>query len=351
MASKLNVDALTLNPLEAQEVSEVVQEKVFVNTPLSLIHNIETGVQMKKQIVFLGNLEVGGEALSGCTPAEQDGLVMSQKYWEPALIAGRFTHCANDLNVLLKIFKKAQKVEPDFYDRIDSEELGILVAKITEALTTSIFAKVWLGDTAADDVTGGGNFTDSGFNEGIWNQFDGLFKQIFADSDVPVYTIDENSEATYAAQDLAEGASYSILKGMYDNADSRLLGDPDAQFLVTRSIWDNYLTYLESTQSNGGLTEVLDDGRKALAYRGIPVIQMNEWDRLIRKYQDTTAAHFRPHRAILTTPMNIPIGTLNEADLQNLESFYDKKDKTNIIDYGYYLDAKFLESYMASVAY
>ncbi len=78
---------------------------------------------------------------------------------------------------------------------------------------------------------------------------------------------------------------------------------------------------------------------------------MNEWDRTIRKYQDDLTVHVLPHRALLTTPGNIPIGTLSESDMDSLESFYDKKDKTNIVDYGYFLDAKHLESYMSSVAY
>lgn len=350
MASKIDVGALTLNPEEAQQLSEAVMEKTFIQGPLNQVHTVETGVQMQKQIVFFNNLDVGGEALTGCTPAEQDGLVATQKYWTPALIAGRFTHCANDLNVLLKIFQKAQRVEPDFYDRIDSEEMGVLMAKIIEALNVSISAKAWLADTAAA-VQPGGNFTAAGFNAGLWDQFDGLWKQIFADADIPVYTITENAGASYAAQALAAGESKNILQKMYEGADPRLLGDPTAQFLVTRSIWDNYLAYLEDTQKNGGVTEVLDDGRVIMRFRGIPIILMNEWDRTIRKYQDTTSAWFRPHRAVLTTPNNIPIATLNEDDLQNLESFYFQKDKTNIVDYGYYLDAKFLESYMASVAY
>ena len=130
-----------------------------------------------------------------------------------------------------------------------------------------------------------------------------------------------------------------------------MLADPSAQFLVTRSIWDNYLAYAEKTEANGGIMTTSDDGRPMLNYRGIKVVLMNEWDRTQNLYQDDTAAIFRPHRAILTTPSNIPVATLNQSDLQSLESWYEKKDKSNIIDYSYFLDAKFGESYMASVAY
>lgn len=351
MASKFDVSALTLNPEEAQQISEAVVEKVFVQGELAQVHDIETGISHKKQIVFVDNLGIGGEALDGCTPTEQDGLTFTQKYWEPALVAGRFSHCANDLNPLFKLFKKAQKVEPDFYDRIGSEEMGLLMAKIVESLKTSISAKVWLSDTAADDFTGGGNFTDTGFNEKLWNQFDGLWKQIFADSNIPSYTITENQGASYAAQKLTAGKSQTILQSLYENADPRLLGDVDAQILVTRSIWDNFLALIETKEANGGIVSTMADGRMTMTYRGIPIVLMNEWDRTNKLYQNDGTVTYRPHRAILTTPSNIKIGTLSETDLQNLESFYDQTLKTNYVDYGYYLDAKFGESYMASVAY
>ncbi len=350
MASKIDVSALTLNPQEATEVSQAVLERVFVQGDLSAVHDVVTGVSMQEQIVFVDNLGIGGEALTGCTPAEQDSLVMTQKYWTPALVAGRFTHCAADLNNLLKIFRRAQKANPDYFDRIGSQELGLLTARIMEALKVSVQAKVWLSDkTAAAQPAG--NFTAAGFNAGLWNQFDGLWKQIFADGNVPRYTITENAGGTYAAQVLADGEAYNIFKGLYEGADARLLADESAQFLVTRSIWDNYLAYAEKTEANGGIMTTSDDGRPMLNYRGIKVVLMNEWDRTQNLYQDDTAAIFRPHRAILTPPSNIPVATLNESDLQSLESWYEKKDKSNIIDYSYFLDAKFGESYMAAVAY
>lgn len=351
MATKFDVTALTLNPQEATDVSEAVVEQVFVQSEMASIHAVHTGISMKEQIVFVDQLGVGGEAFTNCTPAEQDGLTFTQKYWDPALIGGRFTNCANDLNKLFKLFKKAQKANPDYFDKTGSQEMGMLMASITEAIKVSVNAKVWLSDTAADDFAGGGNFTNSGFNAGLWDQFDGLWKQIFADGNIPRYTIAKNGNASYALQALAAGEGHTILKSLYNDADARLLGADDTQFLVTRSIFDNYLDYLESTQNAGGTVEVTEDGRKMLRYRGIPVILQNEWDRLQNLYQNDGTVVYRPHRALLTVPGNIPVGTLSESDLENLESFYDKKDKTNIVDYAYFLDAKHLESYMSAVAY
>lgn len=350
MATKIDVSALSLNAKEVESVSEAVFEKVFMDTPLSQVHDIMSGISMKEQIVFIANLAIGGEALSGCTPAEQEQLVLTEKFWEPALVAGRFTHCANDLNQLLKIFRRAQKATPDFFDRIGSEEIGVLVARIVDSLMRSIDAKVWFSAKNAA-VQPAGDFTIAGFNAGLWNQIDGLWEQIFADANVPVYTIAENSGATYVDQALSAGKSLTIFQSMYEKADSRLLGDPDAQILVTRSIWDNYLALTETKEFNGGITKRLDNGQMSMDYRGIPIVLKDSWDRNILEYQNDLTVTVLPHRALLTTPSNIPIATLNQSDLSTLDSFYDKVTKSNYVDYAYYLDAKFGESYMAVAAY
>lgn len=350
MASKINVAALSLNAQEVTEVSKAVTELAFIMNDLGLINTIQTGISMKEQIVFVDNLDVGGEAFTNCTPAEQDGLTMTEKFWDPALIGGRFTHCANDLNQLLKIFTRAKKANPDYFDRIGSEEMGMLLAKISDAIKVSVFAKSWFGDTAAA-VQPGGNFTIAGFNGGLWNQFDGIWKQIFADAAVPRYTITENSGATYVLQELAAGESNNILRALYQNADTRLRGHADVQIVVTDSIWQNYYDYLEDTQKTGGVIEILEGGKQALKYRGINVINEPEMDRIIRKYQDDLTVHFLPHRAIMTIPDNVPIGTLSSDDLETLKSFYYEYGLSNIVDYAYFLDAKFGEAYLASVAY
>lgn len=350
MATKLNVAALTLNTEEAQNVSEAVLERVFVQGELNNVHDIRTGVQHDQQIVFIDNLDVGGEAMTNCVPVEQSGLTLTEKVWTPKLIAGRFTHCANDLAQLLKLFKKAQRVNPDHFDRINSQELAILMVKVSESIKTSVHAKAWIGDTAAA-VFAGGNFTIANFNVNLWDQFDGIWKQVFADGNIPRYTIAENANATYVLQVLAADKGRTILQSVYENADPRLIGASDAQFIVTRTIWDNYMTTIENKQGNGGIIERLENGALSIRFRGIPVKVDYEMDRIIRKYHDDLTVHWRPSRCLLTVPGNIPIATLNTDDLQNLTSIYDPVGLQNIIDYAYYLDVKHGESYLSSVAY
>ena len=76
-----------------------------------------------------------------------------------------------------------------------------------------------------------------------------------------------------------------------------------------------------------------------------------DWDRFIKDHQNDGSKYYLPHRAILTTKSNIPIGTLNAEDLAKLDVFYDRVNKQNIIDAAYTLDAKHLEPYMTVAAY
>jgi hypothetical protein len=54
---------------------------------------------------------------------------------------------------------------------------------------------------------------------------------------------------------------------------------------------------------------------------------------------------------LLTTKTNIPVGTLNVNDLTALEIFYEKVTRSNYMGFGFSLDAKLLEEYMAVAAF
>ena len=88
-----------------------------------------------------------------------------------------------------------------------------------------------------------------------------------------------------------------------------------------------------------------------MKFDGIPVQVRHDWDEFIKANEKDGTAYNLPHRAILTTPENIPIGTTSEEDLQELDSFYDKKSKTNNVDIAFDLDTKVLEDYMAVTAF
>lgn len=357
MATLLDLQGLTMNPEEATSVSQAIFEATITGGDLSEYHEIVTGIQHKTQIPFIGNLGLVGKKITGCDRNPNGSQIpLTEKFWDPALIGDRLKHCAVDVNSLLKLFQKAQRVNPDFYNRIGSEELGLVIAKVEQAMTKMNNRLVWFGDTAADNVADGGLITD-GVDVAYFNIIDGLFKQIFAEiptSAANYVAISKNAGANYAAQELAADEALGIFRAMHNKMDSRffeaLEDGAQPEFLVTRELMQNYQDTLETKSIVFSLSETTD-GISTMSYRGIPIKVRHDWDNNIRSYQDNGTKYNLPNRAILTVKENIPVGTLSEADLNAIESWYEQKDKANYIDFDLKLDTKHLLPYMTVAAY
>lgn len=349
----VNAENLTLNPREAETVSGVIFNRIYNDSDLAEFHDIETGIDVSTQIAFAGRLGLLGKKTSGCTPNEAGGFELTEKFWTPVMEDFRLSHCQADMPALLKLFRKSQRVNPDFFDAVGSEEFGVIISAVESAMLENIHRKVWFNDTAAATITNGGVFKN-GTDLGYFNSFDGLFKQIIAE--VPTtagnyVAVAKNAGASYAAQALDEDAALAIFEKMVTSADERLVAAEDCFILASRSLADNYRATLRKKNLGSGFLEVVEEGRPRLFFDGIEIKVRYDWDRYIKTYQDNGTKWNLPHRAVFTTKSNIPVGTLSEEDLTKLDVFYDKTLKTNIMDAAYTLDAKHLESYMTVAAY
>ena len=352
-----DLSGLTMNPQEVDEVSKAIFELVIEEGDLSEYHEIETGITMKTQIAFIGNLGLLGYKQTDCARTEDGSSIpLTEKYWDPVLIGDRLKHCATDINPLLKLFKKASRINPDFYDRIGSEELGLVIAKIEQALKQMANRYVWFGDTAAANISGGG-VIKNGIDVKYFNAFDGLFKQIYAE--VPTTAsnyveISQNAGASYAAQSLPADAALTIFRNMFNATDARFFQALESgavpEMMITRELQQNYWDTLEAKSLNFSLAETTD-GTTKMSYRGIPLKVRYDWDNNIKSYQDNGTKLNLPHRAILTVKENIPVATLSQEDLNNVTSFYVQKDKANYMDFDLNMDAKHLLDYMTVAAY
>ncbi|MNK21299.1 hypothetical protein D3C87_395530 [compost metagenome] len=349
----INAESLTLNPREAETVSEVIFKRIYNDSDLAEYHEMETGIDVKTQIAFAGRLGLLGKKTTGCTPNEAGGFELTEKYWTPVLEDFRLKHCQADMPALLKLFRKSQRINPDFFDAVGTQEFGVIISAVEVAMLENMHRKIWFNDTTAKTIADSGVFTN-GTDLGYFNSFDGLFKQIFIE--VPSnaanrIAISENAGTNYAGQALAEDAALAIFEKMVTAADERLVSAEDSFILATRSLADNYRATLRNKNLGSGFLEVVEEGRPKLYFDGIEVKVRYDWDRYIKTYQDNGTKWNLPHRAVFTTKSNIPVGTLSEEDLTKLDVFYDKTLKTNIMDAAYTLDAKHLEAYMTVAAY
>lgn len=360
MAAIFDLAGLTLNPEEAQEISKAVFEYVLESGELSDDHDIHTGIQWKTQIPFIGTLGLVGKKLLKCKPdANGNQIPVSQKYWDPVLIGDRLEHCATDANPLFKLFAKLKKINPDFYDKIASDELGVVLSRLVEAMKEMVQRIIWFGDTQAKTVANGGvlkNGTDVAF----FNMIEGFWKQIFT-IDIPTTSkyyvaIPQNATASYATQStLADDFAFKLFKDMWKKADSRLKqlvrqGTVKVKIHCTSDIAENFEDFKENKSLGFTLDKIEDGGLKAF-FRNIEIKTRYDWDNIIETYQDNGTKFNLPHRALMTTSGNIPIGTVSESDLETVDSFYDKYNKINVMDFALKMDAKFLEPYLAVAAY
>ncbi len=349
----IDADALTLNAREAETVSEVIFQRVYNDSDLAEYHEVETGIDVKTQIAFAGRLGLLGKKSTGCTPNEAGGFELTEKFWTPVLEDFRLKHCQADMPALLKLFRKSQRINPDFFDAVGTQEFGVIISAVEAAMIENMHRKIWFNDTAAETIADGGVFKN-GTDLDYFNSFDGLFKQIF--SEVPSnasnrVTITANAGNSYVNQALAEDAALGIFEQMVLAADDRLVSAEDSFILATRSLADNYRATLRNKNLGSGFLEIVEEGLPKLYFDGIEVKVRYDWDRYIKTYQDNGTKWNLPHRAVFTTKTNIPVGTLSENDLTKLDVFYDKTQRTNIMDAAYTIDAKHLEAYMTVAGY
>jgi hypothetical protein len=356
MASEIT-SSFAFNREELKDWSKVINELTFGDPTLNDLHDIEQGIKYNQQIVFAGRMGLMGKTVTGCTPNAVAGVALTEKTWTPVDIDFRLEHCSADVNAQDKLIRAMSRMNPDFYNVIEGSNSVVgnfLVASVIEGFNENLIRQAWFSDTAAALTSGGGVFK-VGTDLGYFNSYNGFFKQIFTEiptSDAKYVAIAKNAGNSYANQALSSGDAIATLKAMYAKADSRLLDSGNAKFYVTRTLWDGYLNDLESIQNSGaGNTIINENGQVSLTYRGIPVQKVEIWDRSIAAYQDNGTKWNLPHRAVLSTPMNLKIGTLASDDFGTLEAFYDQYHKVNVIDGVYTIDAKHLEKYMTVAAY
>lgn len=360
MATILDISNLTLNTEEAQQVSQAVYEYVLETSEIAEHHDIHTGIQWDTQIPFIGTLGLVGKKILKCKPdANGNKIPLSEKKWSPKLIGDRFEHCAHDGNPLFKLFKKVKSINPDFYNRIDSDELGVVLMRIAEAMKEMLQRLVWFGDENAAEISNGGTLTN-GTDVDFFTPFDGIWKQILT-IDIPTTSkyyvkIDANDGADYAAQEnLPEDFAFNLFRKMWKKADPRfkqLIQNGKLKPVIhsTSAIAENWQDFKENKSLGFTIANVEDGGLKEM-FRSLKVETRYDWDSIIQSYQDNGTKHNLPHRALLTVKGNIPIGTVNTSDLEKIESFYDKYHEVNVMDFRLKLDAKFLEDYLGVAAY
>ncbi len=358
-SGEFELQDLTLSPVEATDVSQAVFEAVLEMGEIAEHHEVHTGINYDTQIPFIGTLGLVGKKILQCKPdANGSQIPVSEKKWQPILIGDRFENCAVDANPLFKLFKAAMKINPDFFDKVGSQEEGVVMLRVEQAMREMIQRIAWFGDKTADEFAEGSYLTN-GTDIGFFNMLDGLWKQVIS-TDIPTSSpyyvpITQNAAISYTLQDtLPTDFAFKLFRSMYKKSDARfkqLVGKGmKVQIHVTSAIAENWTDYKEDKSLVFTLDKAEGGGLKS-AFRNIEIVPRYDWDATISAYQDNGTTLHLPHRALMTTPANIPVGTVSTEDLTTLKSFYDSYHEVNVMDFRLKFDAKFLEPYLAVAAY
>jgi len=362
MAIQTYVDysSLTFNSEEARATADLVFEDVWVKPEsLATVHDVQTGIVMNKFIPILGQYGLLGKLDPGdCTSnTETEQIPTSQKQWTPKPVSFRLADCEAKIDQERKFWLKGGAFK-DKWENQSSEEVAFVTDRVIDATMETVLRIAEFNDTdnsPVGDGTGNEKLT-VGTTKTYFNILNGMWKQIFTDQALPTplsyrSTITENGLATKALQlILGSTAAVDAMKAAFENIDPRAFKDGMLKYQMTRTLFNNYLSYLESN-SLAFTLDVIEGGKRVLEYRGIQIIERVDWDRTIQTYFDNGTTYYLPHRMILTKISNIPIGTQDTESMESVDSFYDKKDKTHYMDVAFNIDTKILLEYELASAY
>lgn len=216
---------------------------------------------------------------------------------------------------------------------------------MSDALRRDVFQRVCFG---------AGNSSSANYN-----QIDGLWDRLIDSSGASNYCVVRGGSALGVGT-LGAGTALTALEAVYA-ASNPLLKEMigKTKFYVTGSVYDNYVQSLVGTGSvsanqfqntidgPGGLSQTVGGG---IHYKGIPIIPVRFWDSSLADPNNPLNATTR-HLILLTVKENHILGVENGADLNKIEGWYERKDRT----FYYESDMKFGYNYLhcdlQSIAY
>lgn len=351
-----------INPtitFNGKEAVDGILEGMYYKPEFTRIHTIYPNIIAKEQIAFLQRIGKISKKDLGCgTGKTSKEIPMYEKFWDPQPIKVWMESCWTAF--ISSFWVWGMKKGINRADLTDTDFADYLMDVLPDAMLEDLWRMVWFGDTAISHVGASpegtlGSSTDIVF----YNAIDGLWKQIFAGvaigvgtwGHIPRHTIAQNGLSTYALQlALTDGQSKSIFKDMIIKSDSRLRHSKNRVIFCTDTIFQNWIDYKESKVLESSFRREDDEFSEGIM-RGVKILPIEIWDRIIQGDFADGTKYYLPHRAVLTTVDEIAVGFDAPEDSTNFKNFLDESTELYNTKGAYRLDAKIIENHMFSVAY
>ncbi len=357
MANPISLSQLTLNPQEVTDVREFIKSVVLQTPELNQLHRVMDGVKMKQQLVLVEGLKkTGRKADTDCDRVSSGATsTLVQKYAEPVSIEDFFEICAKEWDSLWKpLYNKIDNYRGR-YD-IEGTDVAIMIADLVrESIMDSLWRLAWYGDTDVAQSGASAAGVKSSSDVPVYSPVDGFFKQIFAAVSASPSTIGyyKNISSLQSSSTVTAANAYATFMDVYKGAPAVLRASKDAVFYVSDQLGLGLMEYMTSNSINFTL-EVTENGWSTFRFMGHKVAMMTSvWDAANADFESDSTSHgaYLQHRLVFTLPNNLVIATLDEEGIENLEVFYEQKERKVAIGFGYTLDAIVLDEKLVAVAF
>lgn len=183
-----------------------------------------------------------------------------------------------------------------------------------------------------------------------YNQFDGLWDRNIDSSGASNYCVRRAGTALGTAA-LSAGNALTHLDTMWAASSILLRNQPNKKIFVTRSIWENYAASLRGV---GAVTEQAfanqQSGTPTIRYNGVDVIPVDLWDVFLAESDNPLTSNVR-HLVMMTVKENHILGVENGADLNTIDSWFEKKDQKRYYRSSFKLGYNYLHCDLTTIMY
>lgn len=338
----INFSEFTVGNGALTDLRELLFLTLYRDPDIAKLLSIKTGVKNGDVLDYVNDLGDVGLNASGCNPTYTSvNITGIEKKWSlgPWQIAKHvcYTELENTLGQL--------DLNPgtDIAYLENTPYWDLLIRLLKQAIVEMFWRIVFFGDKDAKNIADGG-ILKAGVDKKLFTMCDGLwkrFKAIIAENAHQQTTVTANVDKgtgtaiTYQSQKEAvrkEGYAIKLVDTLLSDADSRIFDLPDASIYMTSSLFkalrsDVVAHYTKATMP----WEKVSAGVHVSEYDGVRIVVLDIWDRLIKKFEDTGTALNNPHRAIVTAPGNLFVGTDDKSHIATLRtSFNDETQYNNI---------------------
>lgn len=344
----INWEQFTVDNGAITDLKELLFLQTFKDPDLESVTTQKTEVEDGQKLDYVDTMQDVGVEGGGCNPTyEQVSITGVEKEWELGTWEVAEYICYTDIETT--IGKNGLKAGTDKADLQDTPYWDVVLMPLLQRVMKQMFWRmVWFGDTAADNVANGGIITD-GVNKKLFTTADGLWKRIFAvctANSKQRTTIAANAETSLAAQIAGiktEGTAIGIVDSLLQDADSRIFDDEGACLIMTNSLFKALRNDVYKLVKCTLTVEQVAQGITLSQYDGVPIIVLDIWDRMIKKYETitttvgeganavTTTTVNKPHRALVVSPKNLFVGTEDKDKIASLTIKFDDITRKNHI--------------------